>query len=143
MKPIHWLCALLLAIMMPITAVAANVAPPDLKWWHHARFGMLIHWGPAALTGKEISWSRRGTGVEEYDNLYKEFNPVEFDAKALELGAIPPTSSSGSLAYQKPATASSSIAAQFMHNAAVVFDDNPDSFWTPGRDEAISEFQLF
>ena len=81
MRPINCISALLLAIIMPCIGVAADVAPPDLKWWRDARFGMFIHWGPAALTGKEISWSRRGTGVEKYDNLYKEFNPVKFDAK--------------------------------------------------------------
>ncbi|PSL46296.1 alpha-L-fucosidase [Chitinophaga niastensis] len=45
------------------------------------RFGMFIHWGPVTLRGTEIGWSR-GTNVptEEYDNLYKEFNPVLFNA---------------------------------------------------------------
>jgi alpha-L-fucosidase len=62
-----------------------------LRWWREARFGLFVHWGPVSLTGKEIGWARggerRGTGgrgdvpVEVYDNLYKEFNPVKFDAK--------------------------------------------------------------
>lgn len=45
------------------------------------RFGMFIHWGPVSLRGTEIGWSR-GTSVPaaEYDQLYKEFNPVLFDA---------------------------------------------------------------
>ena len=45
------------------------------------RFGMFIHWGPVSLRGTEIGWSR-GTQVpvKEYDNLYKEFNPVLFNA---------------------------------------------------------------
>ncbi|HVI49029.1 MAG TPA: alpha-L-fucosidase [Chitinophaga sp.] len=45
------------------------------------RFGMFIHWGPVTLRGTEIGWSR-GSGVPtaEYDQLYKEFNPVLFDA---------------------------------------------------------------
>lgn len=59
-------------------------------WWREARFGMFIHWGPISLKGTEISWSRgaerrgiEGKGevpVELYDNLYKEFNPVKFNA---------------------------------------------------------------
>ncbi len=53
-----------------------------LSWWREARFGMFIHWGPAALTGKEISWSRQATGVAVYDKLYQQFNPVKFDARA-------------------------------------------------------------
>ena len=64
------------------------------------RFGMFIHWGPIALRGTEIGWSRGAdeipfltdqgeiipikasnvVTIEEYDNLYKEFNPVLFDA---------------------------------------------------------------
>lgn len=63
-----------------------------LAWWRAARFGLFIHWGPVSLVGTEIGWSRGGerrgfyrggTGeipVEVYDNLYKEFNPTEFDA---------------------------------------------------------------
>lgn len=61
-------------------SAAADVAPRDFGWWRDGRFGMFIHWGPAALTGKEISWSRKGTGIEKYDALYKEFNPVKFNA---------------------------------------------------------------
>ena len=61
-----------------------------MAWWREARFGMFIHYGPVTLTGKEISWSRANsndkcpnhgpTPVEVYDNLYKEFNPMKFDA---------------------------------------------------------------
>jgi alpha-L-fucosidase len=62
-----------------------------LQWWREGRFGMFIHWGPVSLKGTEISWSRANSNpkcpnngpipVEVYDNLYKEFNPVKFDAK--------------------------------------------------------------
>jgi hypothetical protein len=51
-----------------------------LQWWREARFGVFIHWGPVALKGTEISWSRNGIGTDIYDNLYKQFNPVEFNA---------------------------------------------------------------
>jgi len=66
-----------------------------LKWWREARFGMFIHWDMSSVAGTEISWSRlgpkpldgswgspAGTGGDSiYDNLYKKFNPVKFDAK--------------------------------------------------------------
>lgn len=63
----------------------------DMQWWEEARFGLFIHWGPVSIKGTEIGWSRggerRGQGsgrgeipVDVYDNLYKEFNPVEFNA---------------------------------------------------------------
>jgi alpha-L-fucosidase len=49
--------------------------------WREARFGMFIHWGPVSLKGTEIGWSRgKGVPIEEYDNLYKQFNPVQFNA---------------------------------------------------------------
>lgn len=52
-----------------------------LEWWKDARFGMFIHWGPVSLKGTEIGWSRgREIPVEEYDGLYKQFNPVNFNA---------------------------------------------------------------
>ena len=52
-----------------------------LDWWRNARFGMFIHWGPVSLKGTEIGWSRgEQVPVEEYDNLYRHFNPVMFDA---------------------------------------------------------------
>ena len=63
-----------------------------VQWWMQARFGMFIHWGPASVNGTEISWSRQGhpfdhPGLESvppevYDNLYKRFNPVKFNADA-------------------------------------------------------------
>jgi len=49
--------------------------------WRELRFGMFIHWGPVALTGREIGWSRgKQTPAEKYDGLYKQFNPVKFNA---------------------------------------------------------------
>jgi alpha-L-fucosidase len=52
------------------------------------RFGMFIHWGPVALRGTEIGWSRNKLVPQaEYDNLYIEFNPVLFDANAWVLAA--------------------------------------------------------
>ncbi len=64
--------------------------PEIVRRWQEMRFGMFIHWGPVSLKGTEIGWSRRGprrgrrgTGsipMEVYDNLYKQFNPVKFDA---------------------------------------------------------------
>jgi alpha-L-fucosidase len=57
------------------------VSPAALKNWQDARFGMFIHWGPVSLKGTEIGWSRGAQiPVEEYDNLYKQFNPTRFNA---------------------------------------------------------------
>ncbi|MHB1462608.1 MAG: alpha-L-fucosidase [Armatimonadota bacterium] len=62
-----------------------------IQWWRDARFGLFMHWGPVSVMGTEIGWSRggerRGFGpsgtqipVDVYDNLYKQFNPVKFNA---------------------------------------------------------------
>ncbi len=62
-----------------------------LNWWRTGRLGMFIHWGPVSLKGTEISWSRANSNtncpnrgpipVEVYDNLYREFNPTNFNAR--------------------------------------------------------------
>ncbi len=75
-----------------------NANPKSLEWFRDARFGMFVHWGPVTLTGQELSWARggfrrgypdadplsnselSGIPVDVYDNLYKRFNPVKFDA---------------------------------------------------------------
>ncbi|HEV2268710.1 MAG TPA: alpha-L-fucosidase [Steroidobacteraceae bacterium] len=58
--------------------------PPEaLKRWMGARYGAFLHWGPCTVLGQEISWSRQvHVPPHVYDNLYKRFNPVEFDAEA-------------------------------------------------------------
>ena len=56
-------------------------SPAAVERWQDMRFGMFIHWGPVSLTGKEIGWSRgKETPFEVYDNLYKQFNPTNFNA---------------------------------------------------------------
>ena len=64
----------------------------DIQQWREMKFGLFIHWGPVSMKVTEIGWSRGGerrgrndksTGsipVEIYDNLYKQFNPVKFNA---------------------------------------------------------------
>ena len=61
-----------------------------LQWFRDAKFGLFIHWGPASISGAEISWGmkdriEKGQSLQrvprdEYMNLYREFNPVNFDA---------------------------------------------------------------
>ena len=83
-----------IAAQLP-AAPTPSAAPPrpypeHLRWWAEARFGMFIHWGPVSLKGTEISWSRANTNpkcpnrgeipADVYDNLYRNFNPTNFDA---------------------------------------------------------------
>jgi alpha-L-fucosidase len=56
--------------------------PDSLRWWQAARLGMFVHWGPVSLKGTEIGWSRGAqVPAEEYDRLYRSFNPTNFDAR--------------------------------------------------------------
>ncbi len=77
------------------TTGAVSSSDSRLQWWREVRFGMFIHWDMSSVAGTEISWSRKGPkpmdgpwgspagtgGDPVYDNLYKRFNPVNFDAK--------------------------------------------------------------
>jgi alpha-L-fucosidase len=56
--------------------------PEAIEAWKDMRLGMFICWGPVSLTGKEIGWSRgKPTPIEEYDKLYKQWNPTNFNAR--------------------------------------------------------------
>lgn len=57
--------------------------PEAVEAWKDMRFGMFICWGPVSLKGTEVGWSRgREIRVDEYDSLYKQWNPTRYDAKA-------------------------------------------------------------
>ena len=61
-------------------ALKTNAA--SLKKWQEMRFGMFIHWGPVTLRGAEIGWSRGPqVRIDDYDSLYREFNPALFNAR--------------------------------------------------------------
>jgi alpha-L-fucosidase len=77
---------ILISILAGITLLAhAQEFETDkqlLKEFQDMKFGMFVHWGPVSLRGTEIGWSRGSEiPIEEYDNLYKEFNPVKFNAE--------------------------------------------------------------
>jgi len=60
---------------------AISTSKKILDGFMDKRFGMFIHFGPVTLRGTEIGWSRGNqVPVNEYDNLYKEFNPALFNA---------------------------------------------------------------
>ena len=78
---------------MPQINETAAQRDARMQWWRDAKFGMFLHWGPVSLSGKELSWGRNASrpwdisGVQtaaarrpRYDNLYKQFNPVKFNA---------------------------------------------------------------
>ena len=79
------LSAVHIASMAQTSPAIKDVKTSDavLKGFMDKRFGMFIHWGPVSLRGTEIGWSRnREVAQNDYDSLYKEFNPALFNAEA-------------------------------------------------------------
>ncbi|HLO82123.1 MAG TPA: alpha-L-fucosidase [Chitinophagaceae bacterium] len=63
--------------------VNTRTSTKTLEDFMDKRLGLFIHWGPVSLRGTEIGWSRNhGVEQDDYDNLYKEFDPVLFNADA-------------------------------------------------------------
>jgi len=67
-----------------------KASPENMKKWDDRTFGLFMHWDMSSLLGVEISWAKQnrvdvaGEGdIPDviYNNLYKSFNPQEFDAK--------------------------------------------------------------
>ncbi len=84
------------ADVSPAPQVAETQAQRDarMQWFREAKFGLFIHWSPVSLQGTELSWSRNGkkpldvtgdpAGPSDdpvYDNLYKQFNPTNYNAR--------------------------------------------------------------
>lgn len=70
-----------ISICAQSTSLEFNTNHKILNEFQDMKFGMFVHWGPVSLKGTEIGWSRgREVPNEEYDNLYKQFNPVNFNA---------------------------------------------------------------
>jgi alpha-L-fucosidase len=90
MKRIIFFLLIFSNLVIGQTLFGGGEANPDLLTnkeslgrWQEMRFGMFIHWGPVALRGTEIGWSRANqVPADEYDQLYKEFNPINFNADA-------------------------------------------------------------
>lgn len=66
----------------------------DMQWWKEAKFGIFVHWAPSAVTEVALSWGRygrrphhssdgtvnKGVPEKEYNDTYKTFDPVNFNA---------------------------------------------------------------
>lgn len=81
MKKVITCLLFLFSISHCVIAQKSTTSKAILDDFMDKRFGMFIHWGPVSLRGTEIGWSRgHDVSVTEYDSLYKEFNPVLFNA---------------------------------------------------------------
>jgi len=50
-----------------------------MEWWHEAKYGMFIHWGPDALPRDDFD--RRTATAKEWRAHSAKLNPVDFDAR--------------------------------------------------------------
>jgi alpha-L-fucosidase len=74
-------CLFSVACTQAADTYSGDVNKRGIDTWRQMKFGLFIHWGPVSLKGTEIGWSRGDQiPVEQYDQLYKQFNPTLFDA---------------------------------------------------------------
>jgi alpha-L-fucosidase len=72
----------------PTSAGASDASEAQrTAWFRNAKFGMFIHWGPYSLASVEASWpiirpEPGGISQDEYVNLYRQFNPTQFNPSA-------------------------------------------------------------
>jgi len=61
-----------------------HASPQAYEKWRDLKYGLRIHWGYYSLLGVEASWAVRdmpNNKKQQYYELYKKFNPGEFDAE--------------------------------------------------------------
>jgi alpha-L-fucosidase len=76
-------CIACLLLIVSTLSFAQKTPKANLPEFMDKRFGMFIHFGPVTLRGTEIGWSRnKEVAQADYDSLYREFNPVLFNADA-------------------------------------------------------------
>lgn len=91
----HMLSRTLLVVALLFLARTLHAAPADparLEWFHDAKFGMFIHWGPYAVIAGEWKGKQNANFGEwamlqfnisgpDYEQVARGFNPVKFDAE--------------------------------------------------------------
>lgn len=80
MKRILLYGALISILMYNSKYTAAQSKEETLEWFKNAKFGMFIHWGAYAETGRN-EWARANYNltIEEYQKYIDRFNPVQFN----------------------------------------------------------------
>ena len=54
-----------------------------IRWYQEARFGMFIHWGLYSIPARgEWIRSYERISIEDYQQYFDEFDPVDFDPRA-------------------------------------------------------------
>lgn len=99
------------------------------------------------LDGTKISFTQNGNNLkisfpkQKLDSI-ATIAVLTLDQNLASLKPIIPFSTSGSLAYGKAGTASSSVG-QFYHDPSAAFDDNPKTSWKIGRRKDIDTDKIY
>lgn len=65
---------------MTTRATTTDLKAESRKWFQEARFGMFVHWGLYAITGRDMwYYSTEAVDKEYYERLVDRFNPVDYD----------------------------------------------------------------
>ena len=85
-----WTCFVLAGGL--VQAETKKAFDARMHWWRDAKFGMFIHWGPYAVLGgvykgqnsaaAEWIMNEENIPVAEYEEYARQFNPVDFNARA-------------------------------------------------------------
>lgn len=82
----QWLAIALLALLQTAGAQSYTPTAENLaarKEFQDMKFGMFIHWGASSVLGAgEWVMNNRNIRVNEYTNLLRVFNPIDFNAAA-------------------------------------------------------------
>ncbi len=71
---------LFIAWSQPVPA-ADEREPKHITWFRDAKFGLFVHWGVYSLLSKgEWVMHRDKMTIADYEKLYPQFNPTEYDA---------------------------------------------------------------
>ncbi|MCE5340872.1 MAG: alpha-L-fucosidase [Planctomycetaceae bacterium] len=58
-------------------------SPASRQWFQDSRFGLFIHWGLYALTGRDMwYYSLEEVPHDHYERLFQRFDPVKYDPMA-------------------------------------------------------------
>lgn len=75
-------CILVSTVLQSQTYTPAPENLAARQQFQDMKFGMFIHWGASSVLGSgEWVMNNRNIRVEEYTNLLRVFNPIDFDAK--------------------------------------------------------------
>lgn len=103
-----------------------------------------------ALTddGKEVSFEIEGDSItfsvpNDYEGKRNVVLTLQCATKLDKMEPLAAFSTSGSLAYDKPSSSSSSLSETYMHCPSSAFDDDNRTAWLPGRVENIDSMAVY